>query len=213
MIGTVIGILYLSRKEKLQWLRVHDYVACCVPFGLFFGRIANFVNHDDQERSRSDRRLKRVGRCAQSVKQASGHPDQAAAERACRGEREAPLPAERKRDLPSEERLRLPFLDRCDEAVAVFRDGLYETRLARIVAERPPQMGDALAERFVGDRNPVPDVVKETVARNQLPRVADHQQKRVQVAAVHLDRRAVAFQLALGSVDDETVELELRPQA
>ncbi len=46
MIGTVIGILYLSRKEKLQWLRVHDYVACCVPFGLFFGRIANFVNHE-----------------------------------------------------------------------------------------------------------------------------------------------------------------------
>jgi phosphatidylglycerol---prolipoprotein diacylglyceryl transferase len=46
MIGTVLGILYLSRKEKLQWLRVHDYVACCVPFGLFFGRIANFVNHE-----------------------------------------------------------------------------------------------------------------------------------------------------------------------
>jgi phosphatidylglycerol:prolipoprotein diacylglycerol transferase len=23
---------------------IHDYVACCVPFGLFFGRIANFVN-------------------------------------------------------------------------------------------------------------------------------------------------------------------------
>jgi len=46
MIGTVIGILYLSRKEKLQWLRVHYYVACCVPFGLFFGRIANFVNHE-----------------------------------------------------------------------------------------------------------------------------------------------------------------------
>jgi phosphatidylglycerol:prolipoprotein diacylglycerol transferase len=46
MIGTVLGILYLARKEKLQWLRVHDYVACCVPFGLFFGRLANFVNHE-----------------------------------------------------------------------------------------------------------------------------------------------------------------------
>jgi phosphatidylglycerol---prolipoprotein diacylglyceryl transferase len=46
MVGTVLGILYLSRKEKLQWLRVHDYVACCVPFGLFFGRLANFVNHE-----------------------------------------------------------------------------------------------------------------------------------------------------------------------
>ena len=46
MVGTVLGILYLARKENLQWLRVHDYVACCVPFGLFFGRIANFVNHE-----------------------------------------------------------------------------------------------------------------------------------------------------------------------
>ncbi len=46
VIGTTLGILYLSRKEKLPWLRVHDYVACCVPFGLFFGRLANFVNHE-----------------------------------------------------------------------------------------------------------------------------------------------------------------------
>lgn len=46
VIGTSIGILYLSWKEKLQWLRIHDYVACCVPFGLFFGRLANFVNQE-----------------------------------------------------------------------------------------------------------------------------------------------------------------------
>src|SRR5690349_19755724 len=44
VIGVSLAILYLSWKEKLQWLRVHDYVACCVPFGLFFGRLANFVN-------------------------------------------------------------------------------------------------------------------------------------------------------------------------
>jgi phosphatidylglycerol:prolipoprotein diacylglycerol transferase len=46
VIGTSLGILYLSWKEKLQWLRLHDYVACCVPFGLFFGRVANFVNQE-----------------------------------------------------------------------------------------------------------------------------------------------------------------------
>ena len=46
VIGTTLGILYLSWKEKLPWLRIHDYAACCVPFGLFFGRIANFVNHE-----------------------------------------------------------------------------------------------------------------------------------------------------------------------
>jgi phosphatidylglycerol:prolipoprotein diacylglycerol transferase len=43
-IGVSLGIILLARKEKLQWLRVHDFVACCVPFGLFFGRLANFVN-------------------------------------------------------------------------------------------------------------------------------------------------------------------------
>ena len=44
VIGVSLGILWMARKHKLDWLRVHDYVACCVPFGLFFGRLANFVN-------------------------------------------------------------------------------------------------------------------------------------------------------------------------
>jgi len=46
VIGTSLGIFYLARKEGLNWLRVHDYVACCVPFGLFFGRLANFINQE-----------------------------------------------------------------------------------------------------------------------------------------------------------------------
>jgi phosphatidylglycerol:prolipoprotein diacylglycerol transferase len=44
MIGTSIGIILFARKEKLDWLRIHDYLACAVPFGLFFGRMANFIN-------------------------------------------------------------------------------------------------------------------------------------------------------------------------
>jgi phosphatidylglycerol:prolipoprotein diacylglycerol transferase len=44
VLGTSLGIFYLARKNGLDWLRIHDYVACCVPFGLFFGRLANFVN-------------------------------------------------------------------------------------------------------------------------------------------------------------------------
>ena len=44
VIGTSLGILYLAWKQKLNWLRLHDYVACVVPIGLFFGRLANFVN-------------------------------------------------------------------------------------------------------------------------------------------------------------------------
>ncbi|WP_245841857.1 prolipoprotein diacylglyceryl transferase [Sphingomonas lenta] len=44
VIGTSLGIMLFARNHGLNWLRVHDYVACCVPFGLFFGRLANFVN-------------------------------------------------------------------------------------------------------------------------------------------------------------------------
>lgn len=46
VIGTSLGIIYFAHKEKLSWLRIHDYVACCVPFGLFFGRLANFINQE-----------------------------------------------------------------------------------------------------------------------------------------------------------------------
>jgi phosphatidylglycerol:prolipoprotein diacylglycerol transferase len=44
VIGVSLAILWLARRNGLNWLRIHDYVACCVPFGLFFGRVANFVN-------------------------------------------------------------------------------------------------------------------------------------------------------------------------
>lgn len=44
VIGVTLAIIYLARKEGLHWLRIHDYVACAVPFGLLFGRIANFIN-------------------------------------------------------------------------------------------------------------------------------------------------------------------------
>jgi phosphatidylglycerol:prolipoprotein diacylglycerol transferase len=44
VIGTSLAIILFARNNKLDWLRIHDFVACCVPFGLFFGRLANFVN-------------------------------------------------------------------------------------------------------------------------------------------------------------------------
>lgn len=43
-VSVSLGIIYMARKYGLNWLRIHDYIACCAPFGLFFGRIANFVN-------------------------------------------------------------------------------------------------------------------------------------------------------------------------
>jgi len=44
VIGVSLGLCYMAWRHKLDWLRVHDYVACCAPFGLFLGRLANFVN-------------------------------------------------------------------------------------------------------------------------------------------------------------------------
>jgi phosphatidylglycerol:prolipoprotein diacylglycerol transferase len=42
--GVVIATWWLARRNGLSMLRFLDYVACCGPFGLFFGRLANFVN-------------------------------------------------------------------------------------------------------------------------------------------------------------------------
>ena len=44
VIGVLVAIWYVTRKEKLSFLRFCDYIACVIPFGLFLGRIANFVN-------------------------------------------------------------------------------------------------------------------------------------------------------------------------
>ena len=44
LLGVVLAVLYLARKNKLSAMRVHDYVACVAPIGLFLGRVANFVN-------------------------------------------------------------------------------------------------------------------------------------------------------------------------
>lgn len=46
VLGVVLAIWYISRKEKLSFLRICDYIACVIPFGLLFGRLANFVNSE-----------------------------------------------------------------------------------------------------------------------------------------------------------------------
>jgi phosphatidylglycerol---prolipoprotein diacylglyceryl transferase len=43
-LGTIIALWWFARKNDLNLLRVCDYVACATPFGLLFGRLANFVN-------------------------------------------------------------------------------------------------------------------------------------------------------------------------
>ena len=44
VIGVLVAIAWLTRREKLNFLRFCDYIACTIPFGLFLGRMANFIN-------------------------------------------------------------------------------------------------------------------------------------------------------------------------
>lgn len=45
-LGTIFAIWLYARKHKLSFLRMCDYIACCIPFGLFLVRLANFVNDE-----------------------------------------------------------------------------------------------------------------------------------------------------------------------
>jgi phosphatidylglycerol:prolipoprotein diacylglycerol transferase len=44
MIGLVVAGILFSKKHKVQVLHLFDLVAFCGPIGIFFGRIANFIN-------------------------------------------------------------------------------------------------------------------------------------------------------------------------
>lgn len=44
VLGVLLAIAWVAKRNKLNWLRVCDYIAVNVPFGMFFGRMANFVN-------------------------------------------------------------------------------------------------------------------------------------------------------------------------
>lgn len=44
LIGVSLAIVWFARKNKIHLLSLGDLVAPVVPLGLFFGRIANFIN-------------------------------------------------------------------------------------------------------------------------------------------------------------------------
>ena len=44
LIGCTLAMLWVAWRGGLNFLRVCDWVAVAVPFGLLFGRLANFVN-------------------------------------------------------------------------------------------------------------------------------------------------------------------------
>lgn len=44
LMGTALAMAWVAWRGGLTFLRVADYVCVVVPFGMFFGRLANFVN-------------------------------------------------------------------------------------------------------------------------------------------------------------------------
>jgi phosphatidylglycerol---prolipoprotein diacylglyceryl transferase len=43
-LGVLIALLVFAWRNKIDMLRLGDIAAACTPIGLFFGRIANFIN-------------------------------------------------------------------------------------------------------------------------------------------------------------------------
>jgi phosphatidylglycerol:prolipoprotein diacylglycerol transferase len=44
LIGVLLAMIWVSWRGQLSFIRVADYVSVNVPFGMMFGRIANFIN-------------------------------------------------------------------------------------------------------------------------------------------------------------------------
>ena len=46
LIGIIISIYFFCKKSSVQFFYLSDFVAIVAPIGLFFGRIANFINSE-----------------------------------------------------------------------------------------------------------------------------------------------------------------------
>ena len=44
LLGVIAAILLFARARRTSWLVLGDLVVCAAPIGIFFGRLANFVN-------------------------------------------------------------------------------------------------------------------------------------------------------------------------
>ena len=44
LLGVTLTMVWFAKRRHLELLRLSDLVSCAVPLGLFFGRIANFIN-------------------------------------------------------------------------------------------------------------------------------------------------------------------------
>jgi len=44
LLGVVVSIFLFSKNKKISFYKFSDIIACVAPIGLFFGRLANFIN-------------------------------------------------------------------------------------------------------------------------------------------------------------------------
>lgn len=44
LLGVIVAFYGYARRYRIDYLKLMDMVACAAPIGLFFGRIANFIN-------------------------------------------------------------------------------------------------------------------------------------------------------------------------
>ncbi len=44
VLGLMTAVIAFSRLHRINWVRMHDYIVCCAPIGMFLGRLANFAN-------------------------------------------------------------------------------------------------------------------------------------------------------------------------
>jgi len=44
LLGVITAVYFVTRKFKINIYSFSDYLACAVPMGLLFGRVANFIN-------------------------------------------------------------------------------------------------------------------------------------------------------------------------
>jgi len=46
ILGVVTALFLFARRRKISFFHLSDLIACAAPIGLFFGRLANFVNDE-----------------------------------------------------------------------------------------------------------------------------------------------------------------------
>ena len=44
LLGIIVSIIFFSKKTNINFFKFADIVSCVAPIGIFFGRIANFIN-------------------------------------------------------------------------------------------------------------------------------------------------------------------------